>query len=65
MAQKVKSGDVILDELVTIKKLLVLKLLSEGINQTQIGSVLGIDRTQISRMVPASILKPARSKNKK
>ena len=57
-----KSTDPILDELVLIKKLLVLKLLTEGLTQSQIATVLGVDQSVISRMVPSRIIKSSRKK---
>jgi len=45
------------NELVQIKKLLVLKLLNEGLTQSQIGKVLGVDQSHISRMIPVRLVK--------
>lgn len=55
MAKK-PSGD-IHSELHDIKKLLILKLLSEGITQAQIAATLGIDQGNLSRMLPARLAK--------
>jgi predicted XRE-type DNA-binding protein len=45
-----------LNELVAIKKLLVLALLNSGLSQTQVAGALDIDRSQISRMFPKGTL---------
>jgi predicted transcriptional regulator len=39
-----------LEELTTIRKLLVLALLRSGMTQTELGAALGVHRTQIGRM---------------
>jgi hypothetical protein len=39
-------------ELVAIKKLLILGLINSGVNLSEIGAALGIDRTNVSRMFP-------------
>ena len=57
MSRATKSNDPVLDELVAIKKLLILMLLNGGLTQSQVGDVLEIDRSQISRMVPTRGIK--------
>lgn len=57
-----KTSDPILDELISIKKLLVLKLINEGFTQSQIATVLGVDQSLVSRMVPSRVIKPNRKK---
>ncbi len=57
MGRKPKSSDPVLDELVAIKKLMILMLLKEGLTLAQIGIALGIDKSNVSRMVPAKDLK--------
>lgn len=54
-----------LNELVTIRKLLVLALLRSGMTQTELGAALGVDRTQIGRMFPKGALTKANSKPSK
>lgn len=50
------SDDQTLSELVAIRKLLVLALLSNGLTQSQVAGALGIDRSLISRMFPKGTL---------
>ena len=45
-----------LEELATIRKLLVLALLRSGMTQTELGAALGVHRTQIGRMFPKGAL---------
>lgn len=45
-----------LDELVTIRKLLVLALLRSGMTQSDLGAALGVHRSQIGRMFPKGAL---------
>jgi hypothetical protein len=45
-----------LNELVTIRKLLMLGLLRSGVTQTELGAVLGVHRTQVGRMFPKGAL---------
>lgn len=45
-----------LNELIAIKKLLVLALLKSGLTQAQVAGALEIDRSQISRMFPKGTL---------
>ncbi|WP_290992462.1 helix-turn-helix domain-containing protein [Hyphomicrobium sp.] len=45
----------IAEELEAIKKLMVFTLLWQGATQEQIGSALGIDRSQVSRMFPKGL----------
>jgi hypothetical protein len=51
-----------LNELVTIRKLLVLALLRSGMTQAELGAALGMDRTQIGRMFPKGALAKANNK---
>jgi hypothetical protein len=44
------------EELATIRKLLVLALLRSGMTQTELGAALGVHRTQIGRMFPKGAL---------
>jgi len=45
-----------LEELETIRKLLVLGLLRSGMTQAELGAALGVHRTQIGRMFPKGAL---------
>jgi len=65
MAKKLRSSDPVLDELVAIKKLLVLMLLKDGLTLAQIGTALGIDKSNVSRMVPTKDMKNKIGKSKK
>lgn len=57
MARKPKSDDPLFAELISIKKLLILQLLNDGLTQAQVAKALGIDRTYIGKMVPVKISK--------
>ena len=46
------TSDPVLNELESIKRLMVLSLLKNGANQGEIAAALGIDRSQVSRMFP-------------
>ena len=50
------SGNAELEELATIRKLLVLALLRSGMTQSELGAALGIHRTQVGRMFPKGAL---------
>lgn len=54
-----------LDELVTIRRLLVLGLLRSGMTQGELGAALGVHRTQIGRMFPKGALAEANKKDAK
>ena len=45
-----------LDELETIRKLLILGLIKLGLTQDEIGATLGMHRTTIARMFPTGLL---------
>lgn len=65
MAKKIKGSSDVHSELIDIKKLLMLKLLNEGITQAQLAATLGIDQGNLSRMFPARLAKAKKtSKNK-
>ena len=53
-----------LKELVTIKKLLVLLLLSANVQASSIAKLLDMDKTAFSKMYPARELLPKRKKEK-
>jgi DNA-binding NarL/FixJ family response regulator len=46
------EADLLLNELVMIRKLLVYALLRTGASQKQIGAAIGISQSSISRMFP-------------
>jgi len=50
-------GDPAADELEAIKRLLILQLITSGVQQTQIASALGVDKSVISRLVPTRKVK--------
>ena len=52
-----KNDDKQLQELVSIRKLLVLGLLRSGLTQKQVAAALDMDRSQVSRMYPAGTLR--------
>ena len=57
--------DPIVSELTMIRKLLVLALLRSGITQGQLGGVLGLDQSEVSRMFPKGALAAFKGKTKK
>lgn len=65
MTKKIKPTSELHGELIDIKKLLILKLLSEGITQGQIAGTLGIDQGNLSRMLPAKLAKGKKTTSKK
>lgn len=54
---KKQMGDPMADGLDAIKRLLVLQLITSGVQATHIASALGVDQSVISRMVPARKVK--------
>jgi len=52
----------IAQELLAIKKLLILALANSGLTQSQIAAALGIDRTGVGRMFPKGTLSGLKSK---
>lgn len=65
MARKGSSINDAQGELEDIKKLIILLLLNQGITQGQIAGVLGIDQGNLSRMVPARLVKSKKKSVKK
>ena len=61
MADKRKArkqkGDAVADELDSIKRLLVLQLLTSGIQANAIAAALGVDKSVVSRLVPSRKLR--------
>jgi len=51
------TGDPVADELNAIKRLLVLQLLTSGIQATVVASALGVDKSVVSRLVPSRKVK--------
>jgi len=57
-----QRSDPVADELNAIKRLLVLQLVTSGVQASRIGTVLGVDRSVVSRMVPAQKVKKRSAK---
>jgi predicted transcriptional regulator len=55
-SKKTKS-DPVAAELGAIKRLLVLQLITSGVQTTKIASALGVNQSSISRLVPARKVK--------
>ena len=55
--QRKSKGDPIIDELVAIKRLLVLQLITSGVQATSIASALGVDKSSVSHLVPTRKVK--------
>lgn len=51
------TGDPVADELGSIKRLLVLQLITSGVQAKDIASTLGVDQSVVSRLVPARKVK--------
>ncbi|MGH2359917.1 MAG: hypothetical protein ACRDGM_05175 [bacterium] len=56
-ARKKKGGDAAADELGSIKRLLVLQLITSGVQAKAIASALGVDQSVVSRLVPSRKVK--------
>ena len=52
-----QKGDPVVDELVAIKRLLVLQLITSGVQATSIASALGVNKSSVSRLVPTRKVK--------
>lgn len=52
-----QKGDPVTDELGSIKRLLVLQLITSGVQAKDIASALGVDQSVVSRLVPARKVK--------
>lgn len=46
-----------LEELVAIKRLLILALLRDGLTQAEVGAAIGVSQSAISRMFPGGLPK--------
>jgi predicted transcriptional regulator len=51
------KGDPVADELVSIKRLLVLQLVTSGVQGKYIAKALGVDPSVVSRLVPTRKVK--------
>lgn len=60
-----EKADPQLAELEMIRKLIVIALLQSGVTQAQMGGILGISQSQISRMFPPGALAALSGKPKK
>jgi len=52
-----RNGDPVVDELNAIKRLLILQLITSGVQAKRIASALGVHESVISRLVPTRKLK--------
>ena len=52
-----QKDDPVVDELVAIKRLLVLQLITSGVQATSIASALGVNKSSVSRLVPTRKVK--------
>ena len=59
---KRQKGDPVADELGSIKRLLVLQLITSGVQAKDIASALGVDQSVVSRLVPARKVKKRSTK---
>jgi predicted transcriptional regulator len=59
---KRQKADPVADELGSIKRLLVLQLITSGVQAKDIASALGVDQSVVSRLVPARKVKKRSTK---
>lgn len=57
-----QKGDPVADELDSIKRLLVLQLVTSGVQTTAIASALKVSKSVVSRLVPARKVKKLKTK---
>ncbi len=57
-----QKGDPVADGLDSIKRLLVLQLVTSGVQNTAIASALGVDASVVSRLVPTRKVKKPKTK---
>lgn len=57
-----QKGDPVADELDSIKRLLVLQLVTSGVQTTAIASALKVSKSVVSRLVPARKVKKPKTK---
>jgi DNA invertase Pin-like site-specific DNA recombinase len=60
---KNSSGDPIAADLAAVKRLLILQLITSGVQSTEIAAALGVDKSTITRLVPSSKIKKRPSKS--
>ncbi len=60
---KQPKGDPVADELGAIKRLLVLQLITSGVQGKNIAAALGVDQSVVSRLVPTRKVKKQRRKD--
>lgn len=54
------KGDPVADELGAVKRLLVLQLITSGVQAKDIAAALGVDQSVVSRLVPTRKVKKQR-----
>ena len=52
-----KEKDELLDEMRSVKMLLILQLLRQGVKQSHIAAILGVSEATMSRMLPKGLSK--------
>ncbi len=57
------KGDPVADELGAVKRLLVLQLITSGVQAKDIAAALGVDQSVVSRLVPTRKVKKRRRKD--
>jgi len=57
------KGDPVANELGAIKRLLVLQLITSGVQGKNIAAALGVDKSALSRLVPTRKVKKRRRKD--
>ncbi len=57
------KGDPVADELGAVKRLLVLQLITSGVQAKDIAAALGVDQSVVSRLVPTRKVKKQRRKD--
>jgi predicted transcriptional regulator len=59
-----KKIDQIAGDVETIKKFMVIDLISRGYSQDELAKLMGVDQTTVSKMFPGGLLKKAKSLTK-
>ena len=54
---KEKEADSVLSELTAIKQLMIIALVRDGMQQSQIASAIGVDNATLSRAFPKGLIK--------
>lgn len=57
------KGDPVADELGAVKRLLVLQLITSGVQAKDIAAALGVDQSVVSRLVPTRKVKKQRRRD--